>query len=438
MGNNNQQDVIDILSENPDGLSEDVLKPEMKRRNNAKSFEPTTVLKAMIKNGKIVFYNGVYKLSNSNSVINNRTSISQTQKTTSKKVTAEEDDFDYSNKEFKKRIIITGVNSKPKIKPTMNLFTFSYNFLKGIVRDYWNNLSQNPYTDKAADAIIEGYLTTPNSTNDLNDVFKELCSSLQTSSRLNNVIGFYNPSRKDGISRALFDFDVQSVANLASYECVLENLKNNLTDLNINFGSSWESYSKGIYYGAKFITRFKTYDELIYTINNFKSDNKNQKHLEFQEYQAKLTFNKYEKESGNDIYEKIPLMGEVIALNWMKEIGINNGKPDTHILDIFVECELLHSGNRNALVSDCESLLEEKAESYGLNKRYNSFGVYALDKVIWLCCSGHFYRHLNKKYNLKNYPIPNGVSISDSGWKNLKKKYLVEMMIAINNGELQL
>lgn len=62
MGHNNQQDVIDILREHPEGLGENDLKSEMKARNTARSFQPTTVLKPMKKDKRIVFENGFYRL----------------------------------------------------------------------------------------------------------------------------------------------------------------------------------------------------------------------------------------------------------------------------------------------------------------------------------------------------------------------------------------
>lgn len=432
----NQQAVIDFLTTNT-SATEQELKNLLIGKNYKKVIEEMMrrgMLNVSATSGHYVLPRDLYKCFEKSATRGNAN------KTSKKKVksNSEKEEDDYSQNEFQKRITISDSCSRQKENETVNLFEFTYCFLKDIVEEYWQSLSSDEFTEVRADELINNYLNTANATNDLNDVFKELCSSLQTSSMLNNVIGFYRPERQRGIRNALFDFDVIRVANLESYDTVYERLRDNLAELGINFGDSWDLYAKGVYSGAKFIARFSTYEELISSIQNFENYPNNTKHLSFPEYQKKHTYSKegVEPKATDGVY-KIPLMGDVIALNWMKEIGLNNGKPDTHILDVFVECQVLPGGNRANLVGPCEQLLEDMAERYGLNDTYNNYGVYALDKAVWLCCSGHFYRHLNKKYS-PEYRIPNGITIQNTGWKQLKKRYLVEMMIAKHNGELQL
>lgn len=103
---------------------------------------------------------------------------------------------------------------------------------------------------------------------------------------------------------------------------------------------------------------------------------------------------------------KIYGMGPALARNFIKEIGTTNyGKPDVHLYAVFQSFD--------------PSITTPESFDSALINQANKAGVtpYELDRIIWLICSGDYFKH-----NLK---------IKD---KNLRDSFVNSLADAIKNG----
>lgn len=232
--------------------------------------------------------------------------------------------------------------------------------------------------------ILDDYVDRPNAMSPagiitLDSIFKELCSSISTSNMRNGVINFYDPIKQAQLSRILHGYNVHTVATTMTEADIYH-------EFDMAFGltgrahvTTWHLYAKGIYEGANFINSFPTEIDLFRYIRL---------------YPATHHGSIWQKHTG------ITLMGPVIADNFLKEIGlVHLCKVDTHIVDFLLAIApqvAMTTGihlvpGSPTFEADCQSAMSFLAHSYGIT-------VYKLDKMIWLCCSGHYYRHSNRKY----------------------------------------
>ena len=132
---------------------------------------------------------------------------------------------------------------------------------------------------------------------------------------------------------------------------------------------SWKQYEQGLIDSANLLKNY----------NNFKDfyDNSNIEEL-----------------------TRITGIGKVMARNFLKEIGKTEyGKPDIHLKSVFEIIE-----NRSLNEQEFDEAIKKQASKCGVS-------VYNLDRIVWLICSGKYFKDCSGKYFkdstcLKN---PNGI-----------------------------
>lgn len=136
--------------------------------------------------------------------------------------------------------------------------------------------------------------------------------------------------------------------------------------------NSWLKFSKSIVSSAKFLAKFDTVEE-------------------FKGFLDCFNYNEHTMEA-------LPLLLSqeifgiqfALACNWLKELGLTYyPKPDIHMVKVF------------SALGICE---ENQIECYkamiALAKKCN-VNTYQLDKVVWLICSGNYYRQPNVEIKSK-------------------------------------
>lgn len=77
-------------------------------------------------------------------------------------------------------------------------------------------------------------------------------------------------------------------------------------------------------------------------------------------------------------------IGYPLACDFLKDLGfVNYGKPDVHIIKIFVDIGLCPTGASPYQIQKIISQIADAAE----------VSAFAVDKVFWLIGSGYFYDH---------------------------------------------
>ena len=131
----------------------------------------------------------------------------------------------------------------------------------------------------------------------------------------------------------------------------------------------WMRYCKTILSSARFFSNFNGHNEFYAFLDQHYED----KHIR-PFLPLLLSF-------------EIDVIGFALACDFLKEIGyVEYGKPDTYIKDVFIELGLLNGAPKHSLKTDYLSLkiIDDIAE-------INSITPYAVDKILWLACSGNYY-----------------------------------------------
>ena len=212
------------------------------------------------------------------------------------------------------------------------------------------------------------------------DMMRMLAMVLQNRRHLPNEIGFIK--NLSTFKKVLHNFDVEYISN-----SVPANLLNDFIHEGIvsSVNRDWCNYCIGLV------------DAAYYLVTHFTT---------FPSYCMEAQFN-----PDRTIKElsSIKGIGEALARNFLKEIGVDTCKPDSHLKDIFGACEGLDS--KSIPNSLCVSLLHQKAAAANVSD-------YQLDKILWLICSGNYYHQ--------------GLKIS-KGKKQLKKRFIDGLLEAIKN-----
>ena len=257
----------------------------------------------------------------------------------------------------------------------MNFYGFCYQYLLNQTKDI--------LTKEEIDAFINE-VDVPNISS-MNDIYRMLIIVLQDYQSMPNVINF--KLRQKEISRILHNFDVHVVSAMSYEEIYLsfkENFKLNILNENRN---SWLKFSKGVYDSAVFLSKFNNIDEFNNFIKTFQLN-----------VHTKLALPLL---LSTEIYG----LGFALACNWLKELGYRDyPKPDVHMIDVFQSIGLCDNNQMS-----CYKAMVKVAEDCKID-------AYSLDKVIWLICSGNYYR-----YNKKSKKSP----------KQLKSEFIKELVARI-------
>ena len=238
----------------------------------------------------------------------------------------------------------------------MTFYNFCYKYLLDQTQKF-TKLTENDL-QKYFDCHLYGwspYFTTIRGKETKNDLMKMFAFILQNRFILPCVINFCKKYYK-----------LKTILHSFNDEYIRRNEKkvyNNLIKLSNNKNEkSWKIYIDGLIDSAKFLQNYNNFKEFDYDVKN-------------NNIIKKLT--------------KITGIGEVMARNFLKEIGkIEYGKPDSHLKCIFEIIE-----NKHLNEQEFDFAIKNQA-------KIGKISVYKLDRIIWLICSGNYFKDNDK---IKNY-----------------------------------
>ena len=225
-----------------------------------------------------------------------------------------------------------------------------------------------------AEEIIESYLSMPDKSNapaSLQKIFFGLLVSAQNANMKASVIGGSLVGGVASLGKVLFDFDPATV--VATYGGDAEKLLDEIIKaikpsgkILRNPRSIWPKYSTTILSAAAFLSQFKNGKDFNEWANHFYADSRSLAALPLV------------------LGTEIEGIGYPLACDFLKELGyIDYGKPDVHIIDIFVGIGLCQE---RASPYQFQKVISRIAEAAGVS-------AYAVDKLFWLIGSGRFYNH---------------------------------------------
>ena len=212
-------------------------------------------------------------------------------------------------------------------------------------------------------------------------IFFGLCSSLQNSGQMNNSIKFND--NKDGtnydrIKKITFDFDVNEFCQKYNkWEEVYNDLTNHgkFDNGTHKKETNWQKYAKGIFTGAKFLNNggFKIVKDLIFLSNTISTVD--------DEIIHKI----------NDVAKNIHGLGFALTCDWLKECGcLWLVKPDVHIKEVYRHLAGLP---KDEIIPDNLVIKDMFDYSLLIKSVDHTMTAYKLDKIIWLICTGNFYKY---------------------------------------------
>lgn len=244
------------------------------------------------------------------------------------------------------------------------------------VKEIYNNaklflLERIP--SKQRNEILDDYLELPDGSAEPVEkciLFESILRSAQNANMKTGVIG----DSIDGVHRLgkiLFDFDPERT--LEAYAGRAENLLSDIENKLKPRGkfrneprSLWPKYCKTILSSATFLSQFQSGEEFYQWANLLYRNQKTMPALPM------------------IIDAEIEGIGYTLACDFLKELGfIEYGKPDTHIIEIFIGIGLSEGKPSPYQVQKIISRIAESAK----------VSPYNVDKLFWLIGSGKFYKH---------------------------------------------
>ena len=221
----------------------------------------------------------------------------------------------------------------------------------------------------------------------INRIYQSILESAQNVQMSPNVIGRAISGEKGNIKplgKFLFDFSPAGVVTAygdVSGEDLLEKIIPTLFFMpHPEKRTLWLRYCKTIISAAKFLNKFSGHESFYAFVDKYYSDERIKPFLPML-----LSY-------------EIDGIGFSLACDFLKELGYSQyGKPDTHIKDIFIELDLLDGAQKQSSKADYLSLklIDEIAA-------LNNVTSYAVDKVLWLVCSGNYYYESREIGNKKS------------------------------------
>jgi hypothetical protein len=242
-------------------------------------------------------------------------------------------------------------------------------------------------TREELDDLINGnYIKKPMS---LSDVFKRLIITLQNYQGMKNFIGYYTRN-KSSIEKTFFDFDIKlCIQNYRNDQQLFDAFIVNGCNM-MNSESSWRRYARNIIRGLNYLSKFESLEKFNEEIKKYKDNPV--------EYPIKLT------------KRKDKFLGFALACDWLKELGfLEYNKPDVHIKAI-INKKLIqeYSFRYDSLSLSNEDYFREISQI----AKDNGVTPFAIDKLLWLICSGDYHEPINKKV----IPLKNDYLAKLSEW----------------------
>jgi hypothetical protein len=240
------------------------------------------------------------------------------------------------------------------------------------------HFSQNAYEylltnkpDSLSNEQINNFISKPDfKCTDLKSVYGAFVSTIQDYQSRPRVINY--AKRKTEIDSILCNLDYKEVLNKYNPESLLSAFSSVFPIKNIESKSNtWRQFSISLIDGARFLSSFTSYEDFDGFIKMFSK-------------------NSYTKEAlplmlGKEIHG----MGLALACDWLKELGyLDYPKPDLHLIDVFYRTGLADNNPWSCFKATIKAAEE------------GNMTPYALDKIIWLICTGNYYR-----YNVKAKPL---------------------------------
>lgn len=260
---------------------------------------------------------------------------------------------------------------------TLNTFySFAFDYLKE---------QTQPLIDegKLTEQELLEYTTktdVPNTDYTLRDAFRMLIICLQDYQSMPNVINYI--AREQKVNEILFNLDCNQIVENWTGETLYHRFCEEFPVSNADSPrNSWLKFSKGIISAAHFMVKFRTIEEFKSFLNCF-------------------SYNEHTREALPLLLSaKIFGIQFALACNWIKELGlIDYPKPDIHMIKVFHALGVCREDQ-----IECYRAMVKIAEEC-------SVSPYQLDKVIWLICSGNYYRQ--------------GVSLTG---KNFRDRFIAEI-----------
>ena len=224
-----------------------------------------------------------------------------------------------------------------------------------------------------ATEIIESYLNLPDSSASpvsLNRVFRRLLNSAQNANMKASVVGGSIGGVKN-LSKALFGFNPKKVGKVYAdnpsglLDHIIDTVKPN-GQIRTTSQSIWPKYCKTILSAADFLSQFKSGEDFYAWANHFYRDQRSIAALPLV------------------LAAEIEGIGYPLACDFLKELGfVNYGKPDVHVIEIFVGIGLCAE---KASPYQVQKVITHMAQSAGVSS-------YNVDKLFWLIGSGKFNKH---------------------------------------------
>lgn len=245
---------------------------------------------------------------------------------------------------------------------------------------------------------LQGYFVGDNCDfSSLEDIFEQLIKTAQNYQCMPNVIKY--KERKDKIKLFLEQYDLVKISkyNIEDlYQIFRKEFNVKSADSNRN---CWRKWSKSIIDAAKFMCDFKNVDD-------------------FKEFVSLFDYNLPTRTAlPLLISTKISGIGFTLACDFLKELGYTSyPKPDVHLIDVF---HTLGLSDRNQ-ISVFEAVVRMSDDCMSVD---NTITPYKVDKIIWLICSGNFYKDEIKIHGYKKDFIEY-ITRNISNVHNLKSIYL--------------
>jgi hypothetical protein len=227
---------------------------------------------------------------------------------------------------------------------------------------------------KDAKKILSIYLELPDQSKEpveIPELFRRLLSSAQNSNMKAGVIG-KSIGGFSNLGKALFAFNPQKTLKKfdGAPDALLEHIVNTLHPngkVRTEPQSIWPKYCKTILSAASFFNQFSDGDDFYDWANSLYSNKRSLPALPM------------------ILASEIEGIGYPLACDFLKELGfIEYGKPDVHVIDIFVGIGLCPPKPSPYQV---QKVITAIAEAAGVSS-------YNVDKVFWLIGSGRFYKHM--------------------------------------------
>lgn len=221
--------------------------------------------------------------------------------------------------------------------------------------------------------ILESYLELPDKSKDpvqIGELFARLLASAQNANMKAAVIGG-SIGGIDNLGKALFSFNPRDVEKIFANDPVglLKHIVKVLKprgQIRNTPRSIWPKYCKTILSTATFLGQFKSGKDFYAWANHLYQDQRSMAALPM------------------ILAAEIEGIGYPLACDFLKELGfVDYGKPDVHVIEIFVGIGLC---DEDASPYQVQKVISQIASAAGVSS-------YNVDKLFWLIGSGKFYKH---------------------------------------------